>query len=641
VAGDPVTRTARRLALAVAIALVAQTLAAVACTLAAGWSFDEALDGFVVSNSVIGLSFGLCGAVIAWHRPRHPVGWLYAAGGVCMLASAVTAPLAQVLAGAGAPSWLVRLDLTVFAWSWPWHIGLVLPLSLLLLPDGRLPSPRWRPIAWAVVLTAPLFVLEIGLSPETVDGLPAGYLTLPSYDAFSRLWTASELRWVAAMLVGVGALAVRYRRGDERLRRQLLWPGTAALVVLVAVLPWALVAGTPIVVLFTIPLLPVALTVGILRHQLLDIRLVVARGVAYALLSAVVLAGYALLVVVLSGVTSALLVALAALPLRARLQRAVDRLFYGERRDPWRIASRIGGGLADSLEEIRAGLRLPFVAVSVDGVPVAESGSPPDVTATVDLAAEGQLTVGLRPGERRLAPADERVLRLLAAPLAAALRATRLSDELQASRERLVAAREEERRRLRRDLHDGLGPLLTGVAMSADAAANLAERSPGSAAELLASVRTDSRTAITEIRRIIDDLRPPALDELGLVGALEARAARTRTRADGAPIRAVVEAPRDLPQLPAAIEVAAYRIATEAMTNAVRHSDADRVVVRVGCDDALTVEVDDDGSASAPWTAGVGIAGMRERAAELGGRCSAGPAPRGGSVRVRLPRGQP
>jgi signal transduction histidine kinase len=125
------------------------------------------------------------------------------------------------------------------------------------------------------------------------------------------------------------------------------------------------------------------------------------------------------------------------------------------------------------------------------------------------------------------------------------------------------------------------------------------------------------------------------------VGALEARAARTRTRADGTPIRAVVEAPGDLPPLPAAIEVAAYRIATEAMTNAVRHSDAGRVVVRLGCDDALTVEVEDDGSASGPWIAGIGISGMRERVAELGGRCSVGPFPSGGSVRVTLPLVQP
>jgi two-component system NarL family sensor kinase len=158
------------------------------------------------------------------------------------------------------------------------------------------------------------------------------------------------------------------------------------------------------------------------------------------------------------------------------------------------------------------------------------------------------------------------------------------------------------------------GPLLTGVALSADAAADLLERSPDEAAALLVSVRSDSRGAITEIRRIIDDPRPPALAVLGLVGALEARAAQACSRGDGAPMRAVVDASPELPALPAAIEAAAYRIATEAMTNAVRHSDARTVVVRVVCDGALTVEVTDDGSPTGDWTAGVGLTSMRERA---------------------------
>jgi signal transduction histidine kinase len=289
------------------------------------------------------------------------------------------------------------------------------------------------------------------------------------------------------------------------------------------------------------------------------------------------------------------------------------------------------------LEEIRDALRLPWVALRLDGVPVAMAGAEVPSTASVPVGDSGELIVGLRSGERRLANADERVLRLLAGPLATAVQATVLSQDLQSSRERLVAAREEERRRLRRDLHDGLGPLLTGVALSADAAANLAARAPGEATELLASVRADSRTAITEIRRIIDDLRPPALDELGLLGALQARAAQTVRRADGAPIQAVIDAPDELPAMPAAIEVAAYRIATEAMTNAVRHSDARSVVVRVCCDEALRVEVLDDGSVQREWTPGVGITGMRERVAELGGQCEVGPSSYGGRVRVSLP----
>lgn len=371
-----------------------------------------------------------------------------------------------------------------------------------------------------------------------------------------------------------------------------------------------------------------------LRHQLLDIRLVIARGATYALLSGLVLAAYAGLVAVLSGVASALIAALLALPLRARLQRSVDRLLYGERADPLRIASRVGNrlaaGLEGTLEEVRAALRLPYVGVLVDGTIIAAAGVPDGPVASLPLN-DGSLTVGLRSGEKRLGPADERVLTLLAGPLSAAVHATCLSDQLQISRERLVLAREEERRRLRRDLHDVLGPLLTGVALSADAAANLAEGSPAVALGMITAVRADSRPAIGEVRRIVEDLRPPALDELGLVAALQVRAAQTARRSDGSMLAAVVDAPAQLPPLPAAVEVAAYRIVMEALTNAVRHSTASRVVVRLHCDTELFFEVNDDGQplqqGPDDWAPGVGIAGMHERVAELAGRCDVGPGP--------------
>lgn len=637
--------SSRRWATALAVVVTLEAAVAVAATVAIGWSFAEAIEAFVVSNSLIGLSFGLCGALIAWHRPRNLVGWLFAVGGCLQALSGAAAPVVQLLADQRAPDWVLRTGLTVFTWSWPWHIALALPLSLLLLPDGRLPSPRWRLVAWVLVLTSPLFVMDMGLGDHDIEGLPQSWTVLPSYDALAPLWLVAELRGLVFLLLGVAALTVRYRRGDEVLRLQLLWPIAAAAVLLTAVTPWAVIGGTPIGVLFAIPLLPVAITVGVLRHQLLDIRLVVARGLSYALLSALVLSGYAVLVAVLSGVVSALVVALAARPLRVRLQRGIDRLLYGERSDPLRVAARVsgrlGGDLVEILEEVREALRLPWVAVLVGDDVVAQAGARRDAVVRLGIEGDSDLAVGLRAGEGRLSSADERVLRLLAGPLHAAVRATRLSEQLQQSRERLVVAREEERRRLHRDLHDGVGPLLTGVAFSADAAANLVHSQPGEAAALLAAVRSDSRSAIFEVRRLIDDLRPPALDDLGLVEALRARASRAGWRGDGQPLVARVEAPAELPPLPAATEVAAYRIATEALTNVVRHSTASSVCVRVSCDGALAVEVLDNGPTDGGWVPGVGIRSMQERAAELGGRCLAGPSPAGGRVLVELPLGTP
>lgn len=633
----------RWLAGALGACAVLASVSAIALSWTVDWSFQEALDAFVVSNILIGLGFALCGALIAWHRPTSVLGWMYAVGGLCQALSAVTAPLGQLLRDHGVAVWVVRLDMTVFQWAWPVNIALI-PISLLLLPDGRLASPRWRPVMVVLAATAPLFVLEVGLDPQAaVAGLPRSFLTLhpPTYDGLAWLWTLSELRWAASVLIGVVCLVVRYRRGTEIVRRQLLWLVAAAAVIVVAVTPWALVAGTPLVVLFTIPLLPAAVAAAVLRHQLLDIRLVVARGLSYALLSGLVLAAYAGLVVVLSGVASALLVALLAMPLRSRLQQAVDQLLYGERGNPLKVASRVGrslgAGLPGTLEEIRTTLRLPYVGVVVDGEQLAAGGVLAGPSAELPLA-RGTLVVGLRTGETRLSPADERVLTLLSGPLSTAVHATTLLEELQVSRERLVAAREEERRRLRRELHDGLGPLLTGVALSADTVANLAGGETDSdLQQRLAAVRADTRSAIGEVRRIVDNLGSPALDDLGLVEALRIRADQVRERSDGAPLRALVEA-ADLPPLPPAVEQAVYRIATEALTNVVRHSHAHAVVVRLGADrSTVHCEVVDDGDSSAAWHPGVGIAAMRERVAELGGTCEVGPGPRGGRVSVCLP----
>ena len=248
----------------------------------------------------------------------------------------------------------------------------------------------------------------------------------------------------------------------------------------------------------------------------------------------------------------------------------------------------------------------------------------------------GSLTVGLREGERRLDRADRRVLGLLAAPLAVAVHATVVSAELQASRERLVGAREEERRRLRRELHDGVGPTLTGIALTADAAANLLG-DPPRARELLDSLRRDTRAALADVRRVVEDLRPPALDELGLVDALRQRAEQLGRRADGAVVRVRVDVPPDVPALPAAVEVAAYRIATEALTNIARHSQAGSAVVRLTYGDGFEVSVSDDGPTSGPWPPGTGLQAMRERVAELGGAFHAGPSPAGGRVHATFP----
>jgi signal transduction histidine kinase len=226
---------------------------------------------------------------------------------------------------------------------------------------------------------------------------------------------------------------------------------------------------------------------------------------------------------------------------------------------------------------------------------------------------------------------------MIADPVAVAVHSMIVSDELQTSRERIVAAREEERRRLRRELHDGLGPTLTGIAFAADAAANTIDADPEQSQQLLTTLRRDTRAALADVRRLVDNLRPPALDELGLLGAMRQRADQLSWRSDGESVHVTLDVPDELPALPAAIEVATYRITTEALTNVVRHSKASGALVQLSCGERLELSITDDGPPNGAWAPGVGLDAMRERAAELGGSFQAGPTPAGGQVVASFP----
>jgi signal transduction histidine kinase len=638
---------------------IAQVLAAVVLASVAGFGWSRAMTSFLATNGLMGAAFAASGLMIAWYRPRNPLGWLLVADGFGHATSALMAPIAQLLHDHGGPLPALRLVLTVFMFAWPWSIALFLPMSLLLFPDGRLPSPRWRYAAWAIVLTAPLFVVEMVSGTEPVSGgMPLGYFTFDTGDRLDWLWTMAEIRTSGAVLLAVVSLVVRYRRAGETERAQLLWLLMAGLVVVAAVAPWSFVAGTPIAVLFAIPLVPLAIAVAVIRHQLLDIRLVVSRAVAWLLLSVAALVAYVAVVALLDTFVShtfgrsafaTVLVAVALAPLLPRLQREVDRWMYGDRRDLARVAGRLGAvlaagderGLAGVAEALRTTLRLPYVGIRHSGAVLASDGVAPSHVSRLPLeyagATIGELEVGLRPGEQQLTSSDTTTLQLVAAPLAVAVRALRLSDDLRLSQGRLVVARDEERRRLRRDLHDGLGPTLTGMALAADAGANFLDDDPERTREVLRSLRRDARTALADVRQLVDNLTPPALGELGLLGALERRAEQLRGRGDGTSLDVRLVAPSRLPVLPLEVEVAAYRIATEALVNVARHAVATSAVIEVRCDDTLDVVVTDDGANHASWSPGVGLEAMRERAAEVGGFFEAGPSRRGGRVFVSIP----
>jgi signal transduction histidine kinase len=249
----------------------------------------------------------------------------------------------------------------------------------------------------------------------------------------------------------------------------------------------------------------------------------------------------------------------------------------------------------------------------------------------------GRLVLSPRAPGEEFSSADRRLLEDLARQAEVALHAVRLTIDLQNSRERLVATREEERRRLRRDLHDGLGAQLAGLNVQAGTLRRLIPRDPAAADELVVELREELRGAIADIRRLVYDLRPPALDDLGLAEAL--RRLAERYGSNGEQLHVLVETSEDLPNLPAAVEVAVYRITQEALTNVARHARARRCVVRLVVNEDVALEIVDDGvGIPAERGAGVGLSSMRERASELGGSCVVESTPEGGTrVLLRLP----
>jgi signal transduction histidine kinase len=324
-------------------------------------------------------------------------------------------------------------------------------------------------------------------------------------------------------------------------------------------------------------------------------------------------------------------------PIGVQLRTVMDQLLFGGRPDPLDAAARvvdaIGTDPQEALDSLRTALSLPYVALQREDVILASSGEPVPHVRRVQCE-DLDLIAGMRPGDLRLSSGDANVLRLVTPLLAQLVRATELNAAVQRSRAQALTGIADERRRLRNELHDELGPTLTGIAFTTDAAMNRLSADPGAAVELIQAARSEVGNAIGQVRDIVYGMRPPALDELGLIAAVQQQA---RTLGDGLSVTYVVEG--DLPRLPAAVEVAAFRIIMEALTNVARHGDQAVATVRFDARESghLTVEVTDPGAGSGAWRAGVGITSMRERVAELGGTFHAGPGPDGGCVRARIP----
>jgi signal transduction histidine kinase len=558
--------------------------------------------------------------------------------------------------------------------SWPLLFAGITALGFVF-PDGHLPTPRWRPMAAVAVSSfagatlLSLFNSEPFEAPFT--DVPRPLPELPA--VLSSLQMVVLLGLLASLIAAAVAVVTRYRRSSGVERLQVLWLAYAAWLLpaaLVACLAdWAFGDGLGLVtfgfLIAAVVAIPLAVGVAILRYRLYEIDRVINRTLVYGALTACVGAVYLVIVLTfgtLAGTGRSLAVSLiataiaavAAQPLRSILQRRVNHLMYGDRDDPYLGLSRLADRLQANTDTtatlgtitatIREALRLPFAAIDVPGPDdierAASDGRPGRgdevaVPLTFGGADVGRLVVETRARGESLDPADRRLLADLSRHAAAAVHAIRLTADLQRSRHRLIIAREEERRRIRRDLHDGLGPTLASAVFQVDAARDLTRDIPD-ADEMLSDLRTTLQAAVANIRTLVYALRPPTLDELGLLPALQEQAEELRTTGTAPSI--TVDGPSNLPQLPAAVEVAAYRIALEALTNAVRHSGAQTCSVRLGLNGGLDIEISDDGIGCRPHRVGVGIMSMRERASEVGATLTIEPGPTGGTrVHTLLP----
>ncbi len=624
------------------------------------------------------LAYAWIGGVLLARRSGHPMGPL-----LCLIG------LADVIGVL--PYTYVRYTLvhspgslpfsTAMLWvnTWAYAPATILggPVLLMFFPEGRLLSRRFLPGLWAALAFIPLSVGGYAFHPQNLGPLFRNMSNPYAVPRLEGLFDACQaLSVVCGLVAGAYAavsLTLRWRRADRVGRQQLKW--------LLAVLPAAIASlistlvapGSVSLALGAVAgiLMPVAIGIAVLRYRLYEADILLNRAVLYGSLTAGVAGVYLAVVVVAhylfrvqgrslpTQIIATVLAAAVLWPLHDRVQRRVDRLFYGDRGVPYEALARLGRRVEEAadtetalnsvVKTIADSLRLPYAALELrlgDGwSPAATYGEAPAQLVAFPLTFQretvGRLLVGTRSRGEQLGPDDERLLADLARQAGSATHAVALRRALDVSRAGLVTAREEERRRLRRDLHDGLGPTLAGLTLGLDTARSRSAGQP-ELHDLLGRLKAETQRAVTDVRRIVYGLRPPALDEFGLVGSLREEVGRLQFEAPA--LTVTLDAPADgLGELTAAVEVACYRIVTEALTNVTKHARATRCSVRIRLDHDLDVQVCDDGvGLPEGWRAGVGIASMRERVTELGGELAIEPSlPHGTRINARLPAREP
>ncbi|MFC5450327.1 sensor histidine kinase [Paenibacillus aestuarii] len=621
---------------------------------------DSYAAAFVLIDCALAFVFYGAAGIIVWKGRREQIAWLAA---LALVTYGTTFPILVYMVSKGhllLEQWTHAVD--TIGW-------LSLFLFFLLFPNGRF-SPSWTSFIYI-----PFMILEL-----------AGLIFRHSWIDL-QMWSGSAriLVYAAAILTMIVSQVYRYRRlSTSTERQQTKWVvfgvsisfagfiGVSAFFVYpaFAVVPMTYILLNTALHLF-VAIIPVSLTFSVLRKRLWDIDPLVNRTLVYGALSLLIILLYAGTVLYLSrlfrsegnfliSLTAASLVAVAFVPLKARLQKMVNRWLNGRHDDPYAVLVELSNHLTKPIDPertldvvaatVRDALRLPYasVALRLDGQNALMAVSEKNKYELYEFPVihggeeQGTLMLSSRSAGEGFTAEDRKLIDVLLRQVGPILQNVRmtigmklLAKDLQVSREKLVLAREEERLQIRRNLHDDLAPRLMSLAFNVAAAEQYIRKSPDTAIDLLGELRKTIRTTVDDIRTMVHDLRPPTLDEFGLLGSIQARmdelfqaSGQTAAAMQEVPAQVSLLAPRELPALPAAVEVAAYRIVTESLVNVAKHAKATQCAVHISIEaaHALLIEVTDNGVGLPAFirpsgSGGIGLTSIRDRAAELGGSC--------------------
>jgi signal transduction histidine kinase len=671
--------------------LLLLTVAALAAAAALGVATHEWRDAFAFAPVL--LAFAGVGAFVASHRPKNAIGWLFLAEGLGAALGLAGLTYAKYAVRSGAPPTAARWVAWAAVFFIEAFFPLV--LVLLLYPDGRLPSRQWRPAVWLIVGANTLLLAVAATSNAAFDaaapaGLAAPLALIPDRIA-SPLVNDLEAMMLFLLLLSAAGCVVRYRRAGGVVRQQIKWFAYAGIVAALGFVLAALVSSDPVIAFIVlVPLIPVAAGIAIMKYRLYDIDVVISKTIVYGSLAAFITVVY---VVIVAGIGSlgpgflqagsrpnlglsilaTAVVAVAFQPVRERAQRLANRLVFGQRATPYEalseFAGRMGGTYAadDVLPrmarvlaegtgggravvwlkdgaELVAGACWPAEAGPPQRVALAGSDSPAiggaDRVTLVHYQGEalGALSVSKRPGEN-LTPVEDKLMSDLAAQAGLVLRNIGLTEqlrarlaELQASRLRIVAAQDDQRRRIERDIHDGAQQQLLAIGATLALAESVAGQDTERERALVAQLKTETSGALETLRELARGIYPPLLADQGLATAVRAHASKA-----AGPVDVSTDG---VGRYPADLETAIYFCCVEALQNAARHAPGSAVRVSLAEDEGQVVfSVTDDGPGFDPATTagGSGLRNMSDRLAALGGSCQIDSSPgRGTTVAGRI-----